>query len=200
MLKDLVGCYVPNPGVVAVSSVIPMGAALPGHVTFLAGFGAAQPAFFIMADGAGKGLSCLATVNGDNTVTITSILLNHLARNTSGETFSGVCSAWCEVPAGSAPGLVLANSTTAAMRAAMGVPAVPTATGSAIGEWRSINSGSGSALVLPAGGTWAYRYQSINNSSGVLTGVNGASLGAGGATLQAGSAGIVFDGMAWRVA
>jgi hypothetical protein len=69
----------------------------------------------------------------------------------------------------------------------------------ALGQWRGLQGTNGSALVLPAGGTWAYAYIGSNTSSGVITlGFQGG-IAAGGATVQAGAANVTYHGFCWRL-
>lgn len=81
------------------------------------------------------------------------------------------------------------------------INAQPQPTASAgVGQKTQISAASGSALVLPAGGTWeweAFGYASAgtNIAAGVEAGV-----AAGGATVRAGSAGVVWTGSALRIA
>ena len=92
---------------------------------------------------------------------------------------------------------VAANS--AAARSAISVPAYPTETASAVGEWKRIASSVGGDLDLPSGGTWAWLSLSINNSAGTYA-AGDAGVDAGGTTIAAASAGVLHTALAWRVA
>lgn len=100
LLRDRVKCVVPNPGPVAVGSTITLGAAQTGYRSFLTAFGGGVPAYFILADGAGRAITGVWTINATipETATITEILGNDRLGNTAGETFAGACTAWCSVP------------------------------------------------------------------------------------------------------
>lgn len=75
------------------------------------------------------------------------------------------------------------------------LPAAPTAT-AGDGQWVAIGSAVGAALVLPAGGEWAYAAYRFN--SGVVA--NSAfGVGDGGATVGAATGGQNWSGFAWRV-
>lgn len=126
MLRDRVKCAVANPGVVNVGSVITLGASPTGFRTWLSAFGAAQPAYFVLSDGAGRALSGVWTVNNTTpaTATITQILMNDRLGTTAGETFSSACVAFNAVPSASPPGQVLAQANAAAMRTALGATTV----------------------------------------------------------------------------
>lgn len=129
MLRDRVKCAVANPGgPIGVGSVVTLGAAPVGFRSFLAAFGAAQPAYFVLSDGAGKALGGIWTVNGDGTATITAILINDATGGTGSETFASACTAWCAMPAASFGGQFSAAAAAAAARATLGA----TATGSAV--------------------------------------------------------------------
>lgn len=104
MLRDRVKCAVANPGgPIGVGSVVMLGAAPVGFRSFLAAFGAAQPAYFVLSDGAGKALGGIWTVNGDGTATITDILINDATGGTGSETFASACTAWCALPSREVP-------------------------------------------------------------------------------------------------
>ena len=79
---------------------------------------------------------------------------------------------------------------------------MPTATtsGGIVGSIQALNSGTGSSLTLPAGGTWVAWWIGVTISSGAVTGVPEMFEGAGGTTVKAGSAGVAFYGWAWRKA
>lgn len=99
MLRDRVKCAVANPGgPIGVGSVVMLGAAPVGFRSFLAAFGAAQPAYFVLSDGAGRALGGIWTVNGDGTATITAILINDATGGAGSETFASACTAWCAMP------------------------------------------------------------------------------------------------------
>lgn len=93
---------------------------------------------------------------------------------------------------------LIGSADAVAARATLG--AQPTAqTGAGVGQFVSLGIGTGTALVLPAGGTWAWWYKSENTTSGVSTAV-AAGVNAGGTTIVAGTAGIASLGFAWRIA
>ncbi|UPY37226.1 hypothetical protein [Sediminicoccus sp. KRV36] len=95
LIRNRVYQVVPNPGgPIGAGSVITLGLAFSSaHRTFLAAFGAGNPAYFILDDGAGKRLSCLVTVNSGGTVTI-----NEVIGSPATETFASACIAWSAVP------------------------------------------------------------------------------------------------------
>jgi hypothetical protein len=84
----------------------------------------------------------------------------------------------------------------AAGRTAINAVVPPTAS-AGLGQWTVINSAVGAALVLPAGGTWAYFALQLN--TGVIA---NAAIGvaAGGTSVGAAVAGQNWVGFAWRVA
>ena len=95
------------------------------------------------------------------------------------------------------------SSGSAAAEAAITMPTLRTMlgfpiAGAGLGQWTALSSGSGVALTLPAGGTYAWFFQSFN-TSGVVT-FHSANVTAGGSTIQGASAGINHIGFAWRVA
>lgn len=65
-----------------------------------------------------------------------------------------------------------------------------------VGEWRSLIAANGVALVLPAGGTWAYIYTFFNTSGQWVSAV--ASVAAGGSTIS--GTNDVKSGCGWRIA
>lgn len=199
MLRDRVKCAVANPGgPIGVGSTIVLGAAASGFRTFLAAFGAAQPAYFVLADGAGKALGGIWTVNGDGTATITSILINDATGGTGAETFAGACIAYCALPSAGIGGQLIAAATTAAARAVIGAAANPTTVTGAAGSEVVLNSGSGSSLTAPAGGTWICKWRGTVNATGALASYEEIGEVAGGTTLKVGSSGIVYHGYAYR--
>ena len=199
MLKDRVKCAVANPGgPIDVSSTITLGAAASGFRSFLAAFGSGNPAYFVLSDGAGKALGGIWTVNGDGTATITSILINDRTGGTDAETFSSACTAWCALPAAGIGGQLIAAATAAAARAVIGAQPISTATSGAVGEKRFVNSGSGSAFLLPTGGTWEYDLRGVGGS-GEHSGYYAVGVGAGGATISSGIPGVAILGSAKRI-
>lgn len=93
---------------------------------------------------------------------------------------------------------LIGSADAVAARATLG--AQPTAqTGAGVGQFVSLGIGTGTALVLPAGGTWAWWYKSENTTSGVSTAV-AAGVSAGGATIVPGTVGIASLAFAWRIA
>lgn len=92
--------------------------------------------------------------------------------------------------------VIQAASATAA-RSALSVPPAPTAS-TGVGQWASLTSAVGAALVLPAGGTWvlfAPAYNASGNHAGTTFGV-----AAGGSTVGSAIAGAAWNGFAWRIA
>lgn len=86
----------------------------------------------------------------------------------------------------------------AAGRAAIVAPPLPQ-TASGVGQWAGINSTSGGAATLPAGGTWAWaRFPKDVATSqwggGITVGVD-----AGGTIVGAATAGIQWHVLAWRI-
>ena len=84
---------------------------------------------------------------------------------------------------------------TTAFVVATAQPKAKTSTGA--GQFLQITSSVGVALVLPAGGTWAYFGQRIASSSGGILAVV-AGINAGGSTILTASAGNSGEGWAWR--
>lgn len=62
-----------------------------------------------------------------------------------------------------------------------------------------ISAGSGAAIYLPGGGTWAYFCFRIQASTGALEGSKNAGVAAGGASIGTAYAGFYWMGFAWRV-
>lgn len=81
---------------------------------------------------------------------------------------------------------------------AQGLAPIPTATASAVGEWKHISSASGDALALPAGGTWAYFCFYRKSDAEQISSISGG-VAAGGTTLLAGSGGLEGWALVWRV-
>ena len=67
-----------------------------------------------------------------------------------------------------------------------------------LGTWAWIYSSAGGALTLPAGGTWAFFFLSINASGNLLG--SGANDLAGGSVAATAAAGLTHVGFAWRIA
>ncbi|WP_206113814.1 hypothetical protein [Rhizobium laguerreae] len=84
---------------------------------------------------------------------------------------------------------------------AAGVTPRPNATSGAIGEWVKIGPGAaGAAIVLPAGGSWAYFCFVFNSSGGAINNpVSGSGVAAGGSTLLAGSGTLRYEGFGWKI-
>jgi hypothetical protein len=74
---------------------------------------------------------------------------------------------------------------------------VPPTQSAGLGQWATLTSAVGAALVLPAGGTWAY--SATRYSSGTATNA-AAGVAAGGTSVVAAVAGQNWTGFAWRVA
>jgi hypothetical protein len=71
--------------------------------------------------------------------------------------------------------------------------------GSGIGRWQGLQGSNGSALVLPAGGTWAWTGIASNTANGGITlGFQGG-VAAGGTTVIGGTSGNSPHGFCWRV-
>lgn len=85
----------------------------------------------------------------------------------------------------------------AAGRTAISAAVRPTAI-AGVGLWTVLSSGVGAALILPAGGTYAWFFQSINTSGNVI--FHAANITAGGSTIQGATAGVNHIGFAWRIA
>jgi hypothetical protein len=92
--------------------------------------------------------------------------------------------------------LIQAASVTAA-RSAISVPPAPTAS-AGVGQWASLTSSVGAALVLPAGGTWAL-YAGTYSATGAFGGST-FGVAAGGSSVGAAIAGNTWNGFAWRIA
>ena len=84
----------------------------------------------------------------------------------------------------------------AAGRTAINAVVPPTAS-AGLGQWTSITSAVGAALVLPAGGTWSYFALLFN--SGVVSNF-GVGVAAGGTSVGAAVAGQNWGGFVWRIA
>lgn len=69
----------------------------------------------------------------------------------------------------------------------------------AVGQWGAINSGSGNAYTLPAGGVWVWFIIAIASGSSTIVSTN-AGLDAGGTTIGLAFAGLEYQGFAWRIA
>lgn len=69
-------------------------------------------------------------------------------------------------------------------------------TGAGTGQFQALSAGFGAALVLPAGGTWAW-FSVVYTNTGNIQG-SGAGVSAGGTVLNAGAAGTAFIGFCWR--
>lgn len=93
---------------------------------------------------------------------------------------------------------VFVAADTAAARLAINGAAQPTTSPSTPGSEQAINSGSGSPLLAPAGGTWVSKWFGITTATGAVTGTPEMAETAGGATLKAGSAGIAYYGWTKR--
>lgn len=199
MLRDRVKCAVANPGgPIGVGSVVMLGAAPVGFRSFLAAFGAAQPAYFVLSNGTGKALGGVWTVNSDGTATITSILINDETGGTGSTTFSSACTAWNAFPAGSIGGQVVGSASARAARTVLETPLTPG--GGPDSSFLAIASAVGGAMVLPAGGTWAYFVMTKVASTGtVATSIN-AGADPGGTTILSAVAGWQSFGFAWRIA
>ncbi len=90
-------------------------------------------------------------------------------------------------------------TTAAAARTALGAPPLPQ-TAAGAGQWIHIYVPDNTAMVLPAGGTWAWHSLAYNAPSGTFASGGSSGVNAGGATIlgaQAGRQGVAF---AWRVA
>jgi hypothetical protein len=70
----------------------------------------------------------------------------------------------------------------------------------AVGQWAQLASATGGALILPAGGSWAWFGFYINAATGIFSGVIQATVSAGGTTILAANAGYVGMGLVWRIA
>lgn len=100
-----------------------------------------------------------------------------------------------------AAGKVLAAGGGWAVPSRTAIGAAPQPISSAgIGQWVSIQGTDGSALSLPAGGTWAYFIMFRQSGSGVMGGNFAASVAAGGTTVGTATSGYTITGAAWRIA
>lgn len=79
-----------------------------------------------------------------------------------------------------------------------GVPPIPKS-GSGNGQFVRLNSGTGSALALPADGTWIYAINSFTAVSGAWAADAAGGPTAGGTTIANATSGVVHVGWAWRV-
>jgi hypothetical protein len=79
------------------------------------------------------------------------------------------------------------------------VPAPLPQTEAGVGKFVFIDSGMSNALVLPAGGTWAYYYNGITNGT-YLAVIGGGGIAAGGSVARAGVGNYEWFGFAWRIA
>ncbi len=95
--------------------------------------------------------------------------------------------------------VVVHNGTSWVLRDVLSMPTATTTSGS-IGAIQAINSGTGSSLTLPSGGTWVAWWIGVVSATGVITGVPEMAEAAGGTTVKTGSAGVAFYGWAWRKA
>jgi hypothetical protein len=99
-------------------------------------------------------------------------------------------------PASTAVGLSLIRAAdAAAARAAIVAPPLPTSS-AGVGQFVLQSPALSAALVLPAGGTWAY-FGSLYNSGVVANAAAG--VGAGGATVGAAVAGQNWIAFVWRI-
>jgi hypothetical protein len=79
-------------------------------------------------------------------------------------------------------------------------PSIPTTT-AGDGQWVKISVGDSTALTLPAGGTWAYFFMTIDKATGEFrTPIITISVAAGGTTVTTTSASQLAYGLAWRIA
>lgn len=78
------------------------------------------------------------------------------------------------------------------------VPAKPIS-GSGVGQWVAINTGTSNGYQLPPGGTWCAFWIGINASQTVAYGAETA-VAAGNTTVRTAASGINFIGFAWRIA
>lgn len=88
----------------------------------------------------------------------------------------------------------------AVWRVALNAAAIPTTSGGVVGTEQALQSGSGSALVAPAGGTWMCKWQGIDNTTGGVVSFWEVAEVPGGTVLKVGSPGINYIGFAYRKA
>lgn len=69
-----------------------------------------------------------------------------------------------------------------------------------VGQWKNLYAPDSTALVLPAGGTWAYMMCYEATSSGIWGSAITAGVAAGGATIGSATAGYSIFGLGWRIA
>jgi hypothetical protein len=93
---------------------------------------------------------------------------------------------------------IVINSSTGIV-SAIGVPPKPTASAGSMGQWANVVSTSGGALVLPAGGTWAWLFMGWAVTGGTWTVAPTAGVSAGGTTIGAATAGTWLGGLIWRI-
>jgi hypothetical protein len=84
----------------------------------------------------------------------------------------------------------------AAARTAIGSPPTPN-TGAGVGRRETIGAALGSALVLPASGSWDYFAVQFNSTGNITSYASG--VAAGGTTVQAALASHGWGGTAWRI-
>lgn len=90
---------------------------------------------------------------------------------------------------------VFTSVNAAAARGAIAAPAIPTASGG-VGQVVNLFAPDGTALALPAGGTWQFKvtlYTGAGTYAGSVAGVQ-----AGGSAIT--GTGTIKDGFAWRIA
>lgn len=88
----------------------------------------------------------------------------------------------------------------AAGRSALLAPAAPKI-GAGVGQWTVLLSATGTAIALPAGGTWAYFWLAFNVSTNTFasSGLQ-AGFAAGGSLIDSGIANAQVSAVAWRIA
>ncbi|UPY35490.1 hypothetical protein [Sediminicoccus sp. KRV36] len=188
MLADRVKCTVANPGPVAVSSTITLGAVPTGYRSWLAAFGATSPAYFVLSDGLGRTITGVWTVNSGGTATITEIIWNDRLESTAGETFSSTCTAWNAYPARELPlqrsgplagfrNLLINGNPTINQRAYVSGAATSGANQYTLDRWRVVTSGQNASwtdsggvrtVTAPAGGIEQV-IETANNLGGIHT-------------------------------
>jgi hypothetical protein len=94
---------------------------------------------------------------------------------------------------------LLDDADAATARGTLAAAPIPT-TAATVGEWLLRSSAGSAALLLPAGGTWAYFIWTVDASTGVFTQNFGASIAAGGVTIGPAAAGSYWIGLVWRIA
>lgn len=126
--------------------------------------------------------------------------LNNLGVGTTGKTlFEAATAAAARTAIGATTigsSLITAANTDAALAAILAPPR-PSASGR--GLFQAIQTASGSAAVLPAGGSYAFLIMAYEGASGQIRNGFQAGVSAGGATIGTAVAGWIWSGMYWNL-